>query len=78
MTDSELLQRVATDVAVIKDRVIDLKDWVATHPRICPLPEHIEATVDSPKERRVSGWAIFAAVIGAIGVIGALAIAILK
>ena len=78
MTDNELLQQVATDVAVIKDRVTDLKDWKDTHPRICPLPEHIEATVNSPKERRVSGWAIFVAVIGAIGVIGSLAVAIVK
>jgi hypothetical protein len=58
--------------------VAEIKEWKNSHPRKCPLPGHIEQTVDSPKERKISGWSIFAAVIGAIGVIGSLAVAVLK
>jgi vacuolar-type H+-ATPase catalytic subunit A/Vma1 len=82
---AELLQQVATDVAVIKVRteglagdVAEIKEWKNSHPRECPLPAHIEQTVDTPKERKVSGTAILFGIIGAIGVIGSLAVAVLK
>jgi hypothetical protein len=90
MTDTELLRQVATDVAMMKqaimgngvkglnDRMGHVEAWVEEHPRTCPLGEHISDTVDSLKERRVSGWAVFAAVVGAIGVAGSLAVALMK
>ena len=86
----ELLQRVAGDVAVLKgaivgngtkglsDRVEEMEEWKNTHPRLCFLVEHIAGTVSIAKERKVSGANILFGVIGAVGVLGSLLVAVLK
>jgi len=87
---AETLQQVATDVAVLKgailgngtrglgDRVSDLEEWRHASPRANALQDHIEQTVDTPKQRTVNGWSIFWGIIGAVGVFGSLAVAVLK
>jgi hypothetical protein len=83
MADNELLQQIAQDIALVKQalmggpglkganqRLSDIEEWKETHPRVCPLPDHIGETVDNPKERRVNGWNIFAILVGSVGGIG--------
>ena len=75
---AELLQQVATDVAVIKDRVSDIKEWKDTHPRACPLPEHIEATENTPKQSRANRWVVIGVIVASVTGTAGLVIGVLK
>ena len=59
-------------------KVNKVQTWIAEHGPADNLQEHVIQTVDTPKERKVNGWAIFAACIGAAGMIGSLIRAVLK
>ena len=87
---AEILQQVATDMATVKqaimgngvkglsDRMNEVEEWRHTHPRVCPMPGHLEETVPTQNARKVNGWNVFFGIIGAVGVIGSLAVAVLK
>jgi hypothetical protein len=87
---AELLQQVATDVAVLKGAVVgngtkglsertsDVEKWQSNHPRDCPLPAHIEATENTPKQGRANTWMKVGVIIAAVSGTAGLAIGILK
>ncbi|HXK36975.1 MAG TPA: hypothetical protein VJ553_05340 [Candidatus Paceibacterota bacterium] len=92
MTEQQerLLQQVATDVAVLKGAVIgngtkglserasDVEEWQSNHPRDCPLPAHIGATEDTPRQGRANRWVVIGVVISAVMGTAGLAVGILK
>lgn len=83
MLDNELLQQVATDIAVLKQAILgngvkglrqrmdELEEWRESHPRICPM----EA---APNPRKANILNVVFAIIGAVGVVGSLAVAMIK
>lgn len=87
---AELLQQVATDIAVLKnaiigngtkglsDRMIAVEEWKGGHPRACPLPEHIEATENTPKQGRANRWVIIGVVVASVTGAAGLVIGVFK
>jgi hypothetical protein len=55
----------------LAQRMNEIEEWRHAHPRVCPMSE-------PPNPRKVNRLNIVFAIIGAIGVIGSLIVAVLK
>jgi len=55
----------------LAQRMNEMEEWRHTHPRVCPMNE-------PPNPRKANRLGIFFAIIGAMGVVGSLIVAVLK
>jgi hypothetical protein len=88
MSDSEVLQQLSMDMALVKqavmgngvkglnDRVNDLEEWQHTHPVVCPLAGHTAMTMPLQGARKVSMLTVLFGVLASGGMVVSLIVAI--
>ena len=55
----------------LADLMKDIQVWVKNHPQVCPLPQHVTDTVNTPKETKNNIWLVLSVVTAiAFGVAG--------